>query len=134
MKIQHGAAQIEHLWKTSKSKNYAIRIIFQENKFAYMREHLKENIILNIYQLNIFNKGAVIFNAEYQSGRKLPGVWKLQQLGYRSMKSIGSQRQGYENLFNNSSKRPRSAKTAGKFLTGYETFQARFEERNLLTF
>ena len=26
-------------------------------------------------------KGAVILNAGYQSGRKLPGVWKLQQLG-----------------------------------------------------
>ena len=26
-------------------------------------------------------KGAIIFNAGYQGGRKLPGVWKLQQLG-----------------------------------------------------
>ena len=33
---------------------HAIRIIFHENKFAYTREHVKENT-LNIYQLNIFN-------------------------------------------------------------------------------
>ena len=46
------------------------------------------------------------------------------------MKSIGRPRPEYENLFNNSSKRPLCAKTAGKFFTRYETFQAKFEESN----
>ena len=46
------------------------------------------------------------------------------------MKSIGRLRLGYENLLNNSSKRPRGAKTAGQPFMGYETFQAKFEECN----
>ena len=39
-------------------------------------------------------------------------------------------RTGYENLFNNSFKRPLGAKTAGQFFKGYETCQARFKECN----
>ena len=39
-------------------------------------------------------------------------------------------RPGYENLFNNSSKRLLGAKTAGQLFTGYEMFQAKFEECN----
>ena len=35
-----------------------------------------------------------------------------------------------ENLFNNSSKRPWGAKTAGQLFTRYETLQAKFEECN----
>ena len=46
------------------------------------------------------------------------------------MNSIGRPRPGYENLFNNSFKRPLGAKTAGQFFKGYETCQARFEECN----
>ena len=46
------------------------------------------------------------------------------------MKSIGRPRPEYENLFDNSFKRPRRAKTNGQFFTGYEIFQARFEEFN----
>ena len=82
---------------------------------------------------NLFNcklKGVVILNARYQGGRKLPRVWKLEQLGSRGMKSIGCPRTGYKNSVNNSFKRPRGAKTAGQFFTGYETFQAKFEEFN----
>ena len=75
-------------------------------------------------------KGAVIFNAGYQGGRKLHGVWELQQLGCQGMNSIGRPRLGYENLSNNSFKRPLGAKTAGRFFKGYETCQARFEESN----
>ena len=46
------------------------------------------------------------------------------------MKSIGYSRLGYENLFNNSFKRPQGVKTAGQFFTGYEAFHAEFEECN----
>ena len=46
------------------------------------------------------------------------------------MTSIGHPRPGYENLFNNSYKRPRRANTAGQFFTGCKTFQAKFEECN----
>ena len=47
--------------------------------------------------------GAIIFNAGYQDGRKLPTVSKLQQLGSQGMKSIERPKTEYENLFNNSS-------------------------------
>ena len=47
--------------------------------------------------------GAIIFNAGYQGGRKLPTVSKLQQLGSQGMKSIERPKTEYENLFNNSS-------------------------------
>ena len=78
-------------------------------------------------------KEAVIFSAGYLGRRKLPWIEgncrrKLQQLGSRGMKSIGHPRPGYENLFNNSSKRPLGAKTAGQFFKVYETCQAKFEE------
>ena len=46
-------------------------------------------------------------------------------------KFIGRPRPGCENLFNNSFKRTRSAKTGGEFFTGYETFQVKFEECHL---
>ena len=46
------------------------------------------------------------------------------------MKYRGRPRPAYENAFNNLSKRPRGAKTPGQFFTGYETFQAKFEEFN----
>ena len=46
--------------------------------------------------------GAVIFNAGYQGGRNLPGVRKLQLLGFRGMKSKGPPRPGCEDLINNS--------------------------------
>ena len=84
--------------------------------------HMKTKSFLLISGKIEVNKGEVIFNAGYQGGRKLPGVSKLQQLGPRGMKSLGRPRLGYENLFNNSSKRPRGAKTAGQFFMGYETF------------
>ena len=64
----------------------------------------------------------------YQGGRKLSGVWKLQQLRSRGMKSIGTPRPGYENLFNNSSKGTLGAKTAGQFFEGFETCQVKNEE------
>ena len=71
------------------------------------------------YRLKYFiTKGAVIFNAGYQDGRKLLGGRKLQQLRSQSMKSIGRPRPGYEKLFNNSSKSSWSLKTAGHFLRG----------------
>ena len=44
-----------HLRKLQSQQKHAIGIILHENKFAHTREHLKENNILNIYQLNIFN-------------------------------------------------------------------------------
>ena len=51
-----------------------------------------------------------------------PGYAKLLQMGSWGMKPIGGPRPGYENLFNNSSKRPRGAKTAGQFVTGCKAF------------
>ena len=44
-----------YLKKRQSQQNHAIRIIFHANKFAHTQEHFKENNILNIYQLNIFN-------------------------------------------------------------------------------
>ena len=44
-----------YLKKLQSQQKHAIKIIFHENKFAHTREHFKENNILNIYQLNIFN-------------------------------------------------------------------------------
>ena len=45
----------KYLKKLQSQQKQAIRIKFHENKFAHSREHFKENNILNIYQLNIFN-------------------------------------------------------------------------------
>ena len=45
----------KYLKKLQSQQKQAIRIKFHENKFAHLREHFKENNILNIYQLNIFN-------------------------------------------------------------------------------
>ena len=44
-----------YLKKLQSQQKHAIRIIFHENKFAHTLEPFKENNILNIYQLNIFN-------------------------------------------------------------------------------
>ena len=44
-----------YLRKIQSQQKHAIKIIFHESKFAHTREHLKENNILNIYRLNIFN-------------------------------------------------------------------------------
>ena len=55
IQIQRGTPLIEHIWKTSKSTNHVIRIIFPEKRFAHTREHFKESNILNIYQLNIIS-------------------------------------------------------------------------------
>ena len=57
-----------------------------------------------------------------------PGCENCSSWDPRGMKSIGRPRPGYENLFNNSSMRSLSAKTAGQFFKGYETCQARYEE------
>ena len=47
-------------------QKHAIRIIFHKNKFEHTREHFKENNILNIYQLNIFNN---LFLNRVKSGK-----------------------------------------------------------------
>ena len=52
------------------------------------------------------------------SGKKRP----LNKENYRPLR--------YENLFNNSSKRPRGAKTTGDYFKEYESFPAKFEECN----
>ena len=44
-----------YLKKRQSQQKHTIRIIFHGNIFAHTREHFKENNILNIYQLNIFN-------------------------------------------------------------------------------
>ena len=48
-------------------QKHAIRIIFHKNKFAHARELLKENIILNIYQLNIINDVLVLMEIYAES-------------------------------------------------------------------
>ena len=53
-------------------KKHTNRIIFHEKKFAHAREHFKENNILNIYQLNIFNK--LLFLHRVKNG-KAPNVF-----------------------------------------------------------
>ena len=77
------------------------------------------SLFQRFYAIITKDKGAVIFNVGYQGGRKLPGVWKLQQLGSQGMKSIGHPRPGYENLFSDLFKKPGGAKTAEQFFTGY---------------
>ena len=49
------STNLTYLKKRRSQQMHAIRIIFNENKFAHTRVHFKENNILNIYQLNIFN-------------------------------------------------------------------------------
>ena len=51
---------------------HAIRMIFPENKFEHTREHFKENHILNIYQLNIFNN--LLFLHQVKNG-KAPNIF-----------------------------------------------------------
>ena len=62
--------------------------------------------------------------------KKLPRIWQLQPLGSWCMKFIVRLGPGYENLFNNLSRRRRSAKSAEQFFAGWETFQAKIEECN----
>ena len=45
-----GASLIEYIWKTPKSTKP-----FYYNYVAYTEEHFKENNLLIIYQLNVFN-------------------------------------------------------------------------------
>ena len=53
-------------------QKHAIRIIFHKSKFAHTREYFKENNILNIYQLNIFNN--LLFLHRVKNG-KAPNVF-----------------------------------------------------------
>ena len=115
--------------------DFNIKFIWIFFQFLRYSIELTSNVISMIFEClrlksHSISKGAVIFNAGYQGGRKLPLIWKLQQLGSRRIKSIGRPRPGYENLVSNSSKRPPCTKTAGKFFTGWETFQVKFEECN----
>ena len=50
----------------------AFRITFHENKLAHKREHFKENNILNIYQLNIFNNLIFLHRVKNE---KVPNVF-----------------------------------------------------------
>ena len=61
-----------YLKKLQSQQKRAIRIIFHENKFAHTSEHFKENNILNIYQLNIFNN--LLFLHRVKNG-KAPNVF-----------------------------------------------------------
>ena len=44
-----------YLKKLQSQQKHVIRIIFHENKFSHTREHFRENNLLNVYELNIFN-------------------------------------------------------------------------------
>ena len=61
-----------YLKKLQSQQKHVIRIIFHENIFAHTREHFKENNILNIYQLNIFNN--LLFLHRVKNG-KAPNVF-----------------------------------------------------------
>ena len=52
-------------------QKHAIRIIFHENKFARTREHFKENNMLNIFQLNIFNNLLFLHRVGKKAERRL---------------------------------------------------------------
>ena len=56
-----------YLKKLQSQKKHFIRIIFHENKLAHSREHSKENNILHIYQLNIFNN--LLFRHQVKNGK-----------------------------------------------------------------
>ena len=55
---------------------------------------------------------------------------KTAAAGILGHETIERPRPGYENLLNNSSKRPLGAKTVGQFFKGNETCQTRVEECN----
>ena len=55
---------------------------------------------------------------------------KTAAAGILGHETIERPRPGYENLLNNSSKRPLGAKTVGQFFKGNETCHTRFEECN----
>ena len=61
-----------YLKKLLSQQKHTIRIIFYENKFERTREHFKENNILNICQLNIFNN--LLFLHRVKNG-KAPNVF-----------------------------------------------------------
>ena len=61
-----------YLKKLQSQQKHTIRIIFHEDKFAHTREHFKENNILHIYQLTIFNN--LLFLHRVKSG-KTPNVF-----------------------------------------------------------
>ena len=61
-----------YLKKLQSQQKHAIRIIFHKNKFVHTREHFKENNILNIYQLNIFNNLLFLHRVK---NRKAPNVF-----------------------------------------------------------
>ena len=61
-----------YLKKLQSQQKHAFRIIFHENKFAHTQEHFKENNVLNIYQLNIFNN---LFVLHWVKNGKAPKVF-----------------------------------------------------------
>ena len=61
-----------YLKNLQSQQKHAIRIIFHENIFAHTRKLFKENNILNIYQLNIFNN--LLFLRRVKNG-KAPKVF-----------------------------------------------------------
>ena len=71
MQIHRGAALIEHIWKNLKVIKSTLLELFL-TKFAHTGEHFKENNILNIYQLNIFNN--LLFLHRVKNG-KAPNVF-----------------------------------------------------------
>ena len=61
-----------YLRKLQSQQKHAIRTTFHENKFAHTRTYFKGNKILNIYQLNIFDK--LLFLHQVKNG-KAPNVF-----------------------------------------------------------
>ena len=55
------------------------------------------NIVKNLGTYAEHKGGPILMTGT--AGRKLPGVWKLHQLGPQGTKSRGSPRPGYENVF-----------------------------------
>ena len=63
--------------KLQSQQEHAIRIIFRQNRFVHTRKHFKENNILNIFQLNIFNN--LLFLYRVKNG-KAPNVFLSKSL------------------------------------------------------
>ena len=65
--IAWGSTCRTNLKKINSQQIHAIRIIFNNNKFAHTREIFKEQKILNIHQLNILSNIIFMYRAENET-------------------------------------------------------------------
>ena len=77
-----------------------------------------------------FQLGSGHFKCRVPGRKETARGMKTAIAGIPGYESLGRPRSRYENLFNNSSKRPRGSKTPGQYFKSYENFQTKFEEFN----